>query len=95
MTTSTHASRLASLKPSNGRLDVVVDSGGSQQTVRTSLKDVNSSLGCQVMTAPSNTVELQGATHAVVGHGAVLEFEPATFLEALGEIRTQLKSAMV
>src|SRR5581483_2548127 len=38
----------------------------------TSLKDANSSLGCQVMPAPSNTVEFQGATLAVVGHGAVL-----------------------
>jgi hypothetical protein len=80
---------------SNGRFDVVVDSGCSQQTVRTSLIDANSSLGCQVMTAPSNTVEFQGATHAVVGHGAVLEFEPTTCLEALGEIRTQLTGAMV
>ncbi len=33
--------------------------------------------------------------HAVVGHRAVLEFEPTTGLEALGEIRTQLTGAMV
>ena len=59
---------------SNGRFDVVVDSGTSQQTVRTSLIDDNSSLWYQVMTAPSNTVEFQGEMRAVVGHGAVLEF---------------------
>ena len=74
----------------NGRFDVVVDADGSQQAVRTSLIDANPGLGCQFMTAPSNTVEFQGATHAVVGHGAVLKFETTTCLEALGEIRTQL-----
>ncbi len=47
------------------------------------------------MTAPSNTVEFQGATYAVVGHSALLEFEPTTCLEALGEIRTQLTRATV
>src|SRR3974390_1580245 len=79
---------------SNGRFDVVVPADGSQQTVCTSLIDAHSSLGCQVVATPSKAVELQGATYAVVGHGSVFEFEPASDAEALGEIRTQLTRAL-
>ena len=47
------------------------------------------------MTAPSNTVEFHLAVHAVIGPGAVLKCEPATCLQARGEMKTQLTVAIV
>ena len=47
------------------------------------------------MAAPADAVVLQGAAHAVVGHGAVLQADAAARAEAPGEERAQLSGAAV
>ena len=47
------------------------------------------------MAAPADAVVFQGAAHAVVGHGAVLEADAAACAEARGEERAELRGAAV
>jgi hypothetical protein len=63
--------------------DVVVDADRGQQSVRAAFVDPDSRLRLQVVTAPVDAVVFQGAAHAVVGHGAVLEPDAAACAEAL------------
>src|SRR6478736_5138016 len=73
-----------------GRLDVVVDPGRSQPSLRAALEDADSRLRWQVVASPADAVVLQGAAHAVVGHGAVLKANAAASAEASGEERAEL-----
>src|SRR4051812_44047387 len=79
----------------DGCFDVVVDAGRSQQSVRAALVDPDSRLGRQVVAAPADAVEFQGATHPVVGHGAVLEADAAACAERRCEERAELSGTAV
>ncbi len=51
--------------------------------------------GWQVVAAPADAVVFQGAAHAVVGHGAVLQADAAARAETQGKERAELTGAAV
>jgi hypothetical protein len=63
--------------------------------VDAALIDADPRLRRQVVAAPADTVVLQSAAHAVVGHGAVLKADAAACAEALGKERAQRDGAAV
>ena len=65
----------------DGRFHVVVDTGGGQEPAGAAFVHADAGLGREVMAAPADTVVLQGAAHAVVGDGAVLQADAAARAE--------------
>jgi len=79
----------------DGCFDVVVDADRGQQSVRAAFVDPDSRLGRDLVAAPADAVVFQGAAHAVVGDGAVLEADAAACAEARAEERAELTGAAV
>jgi hypothetical protein len=65
------------------RVDVVVHTHRGQESVVAPLVNTDAGLGRQVVPAPADAVVLHGATHTVVGHGALLEVDATSRAEAL------------
>lgn len=83
------------LRGGYGWFDVVVDTGRGQEPVRAAFVDAESRLGRQLAAAPADAVVFQGAAHAVVGDGAMLQVDTAARAEAPSEKRAKLSGTAV